>query len=170
MKAAEALREAAEFYYEACGLCEDEDLDPEDSLEVVRRAFSSSDCDDFAFVLSLVTGWQCVRAEWSIPDWGFGHHALVRAPDGRLLDVTGWTDGAEVAKRYAGTSGSAFRFADAEPVTSAISCAPGGEAQDEDVLRIVSVIMALPYAPYDEGWLREKAAAFAGTEAPAVRP
>ena len=40
-----ALAEAANWYFEVCELYEDEDLDPDNHLAVVQRAFTSSDCD-----------------------------------------------------------------------------------------------------------------------------
>lgn len=86
------LAEAADYFYDACELWEDEDLDRDDTIEVLTRAFRSSDCDDYAAALSRMTGWDIVMMQWQIPDWGFGHHSLVRDPDGRLLDVGGWTD------------------------------------------------------------------------------
>jgi hypothetical protein len=87
----EVFREAADWYFDVCSLYEDDDLDPDDHLEVIKRAFTSSDCDAFAYILNLMTGWQPVRVAWVTRD-GFGHHTLVRSPNGGLLDVGGWTD------------------------------------------------------------------------------
>lgn len=149
------LAEAADWYYDVAGLHEDEDLDPGDHLEVVRRAFASSDCDDFSFILSKMTEWKCVRASWQIPDWGFGHHSLVMAPDGRLLDVTGWTDEAELSKRYGGRKGVKVTLAEAEATPSI-----GFDNYDETgiesgMARIAGVIRCLPYSPFCDDWFRE---------------
>lgn len=166
-----ALRQAAEFYYDACGFKMDRSLDPQDSLEVLRRAFVSFPyCDDFSFVLSLVTGWKCVRTSWNIPGRGSGRHSLVRAPNDRLLDVTGWTDEAALARRYADGSGLGLMFENVTPSASSIRCRPGEEAQDEDVTRIVGVIRNLPYAPYGEAWFRKMADAFVVSSASSPSP
>jgi hypothetical protein len=92
--------EIAEFLYEVCELYGDEDLDPSNADEVVKRAFMSSNCDDFAWLLSEITGWPTVRMTWQIPEWGFGHHTLVQSPEGRLLDVRGWTDEARTRSYF----------------------------------------------------------------------
>lgn len=139
------LREAALYYYEVCELYEDEDLDPDDHLEVVARAFTSSDCDAFAHVLSAMTGWERVTFTWQVPDWGCGHHTLVRSPEGRLLDARGWTDLDGLRKRYgakSGTLGEPRPYGDIGPVDD--------EGFDEDLRRVAGVIRALPQAPYQE--------------------
>ena len=94
------LAEAVAWLYDVCELYEDEDLDPDDHLQVVTRAFMSSDCDDFCFFVCAITGWQPVMITWSIPNWGFGHHSAARAPDGRLVDVRGWTEEADIRKYF----------------------------------------------------------------------
>lgn len=96
----EILQEAADFYYEAACLHEDVDLDPEDHLEVVLRAFLSSDCDAFAQVLSDMTGWPTSVVTWSVPVFGFGHHTVCVSPDGSFVDIAGRLTLDEMAERY----------------------------------------------------------------------
>lgn len=138
------IAEAADWYYDVAELYED--LDPEDHLEVVQRAFSSSDCDDFAAVLAEMTGWTPVRAQWSHPDIGFGHHALVQHPNGGMMDVHGWTNENDLRTRY-GIKGE-ITF-----LSEAISPQTLGDHFDENGIdpikqRIANVIRALPHAPF----------------------
>jgi hypothetical protein len=91
--------EVVAFLYDVCELYEDEDLDPDNVSEVVKRAFMSSNCDDFAWLLSEITGWQTERMTFTIPERGFGHHTMVRSPEGQLLDIRGWTD-EQKTRRY----------------------------------------------------------------------
>ncbi|MBY3433465.1 hypothetical protein HFN89_04825 [Rhizobium laguerreae] len=93
------IERVSAFFHEACGLADDPSIDPEDHLAVIDAAFLSSDCDDFAWVLSKITGWPARTALWNIGPCQSGHHSVVEAPDGRLLDVTGWTDKSAIAKR-----------------------------------------------------------------------
>lgn len=150
------LAEAATWYYDVCELYEDEDLDPDDHLEVIRRAFCSSDCNEFAAVLGEMTGWQTVIMSWQDAEQEFwGHHTLVRSPEGQLLDVTGWVTEKELKKRY-GLGGARLKpeFKDAEPM----SCMLGIEIEngiDENKQRIASVIRALPWGPFNEPWFQE---------------
>lgn len=143
------LREAATFFYESCCLWEDEDLDPEDTLEVLKRAFMSSDCDAFAAVLAEMSGWGIVTMTWQIPNWGFGHHALVRAPGIGLLDITGWTDETRLRK--------AFGIGKATDVSFKEGSSLSPDADDEDAVAMIrSVIRNLPYAPFNETVFRQK--------------
>lgn len=95
------VTKVAEWLYDVCELYEDDDLDVQNADEVIKRAFMSSNCDDFAWLLSKITTWPTIRITWTIPDWGFGHHMVVRSPDGSLLDVRGWTD-EEATRLYFG--------------------------------------------------------------------
>ena len=142
---AAVLKEAADWYFDVHDLHEDGDLDPDDHLKIIQRAFASSDCDAFAHVLHAMTGWTVVRAAWTIPEWGFGHHALVRSPDGRLLDVTGWTDEKALAKRY--RARKSLNLSDTEPDSDSIE--PEEDGIDRNYARIVAIVRALPYAPFD---------------------
>jgi hypothetical protein len=145
---AEALREAAEWLYDVCELYEDEDLDPNDHVAVIQRAYTSSDCDDMAYMLSLMTGWQTVRMTWTFRG-GFGHHTLVRSPDGRLLDVQGWTDEPSLRKRY-GKAAKTARFTDvtAEPSIGFDNFDESGI--EEGMVRLAGVIRSLPYSPFSD--------------------
>ncbi|MCS4089463.1 hypothetical protein [Rhizobium sp. BK176] len=93
------IEQVSAFFHETCGLSEDPSIDPEDHMAVIDAAFLSSDCDDFAWVLSKITGWTAKTAIWNMGMCQSGHHSVVEAPDGRLLDVTGWTDLASIARR-----------------------------------------------------------------------
>jgi hypothetical protein len=138
----EALSEAAEFFYETCELWEDEDLDPEDHIEVLRRAFRSSDCDDFAAVLARMTGWDVVTMSWQIPDWGMGHHALVKNPEGRLLDVGGWTDEAKLKKYFGLKKSTAVKWADGH-LSSPL--------YDEETITLMeNTVRNLPFEPFSD--------------------
>lgn len=148
----EVLKEAASWYYDVAELYEDPDLDPDDSLEVVKRAFTSSDCDDFAAVLSEMTGWETVRASWSIPDWGFGHHTLVRHPRGGLIDVHGWSNELTLCQRY-GIKGP-LRIEAALPCPQTLNQDIDDLGIDESKRRIAAVIRALPYDPFIDKELR----------------
>jgi hypothetical protein len=93
------IRDIAEHFYVSCCLDDDPSIDPEDALGVIDAAFLTSDCDDFAWVLSKITGWPARTLIWNMGDCLTGHHSVVEAPDGRLLDVSGWTDKASIAAR-----------------------------------------------------------------------
>jgi len=161
------LRAAAAHYYEACLLFEDEDLDPADHRAVLLAAFRSSDCDDFAAALSLATGWESVRMTWLTRHGDAGHHALVRSPEGRLLDVGGWTDPAALRRVYGAAAGS-VTLAPGAPATSNL----GGldeDGYDEELARLVGVIRALPHAPYgDPGFRALAARPIEGVDRPAA--
>lgn len=92
--------EIADFLYEVCELYDDEEIDRDDVGAVVEAAFMSSNCDDFAWLLTEVTGWPTVRMTSDFGEAGTGHHTMVRSPDGRLLDVRGWTDEVETRAYY----------------------------------------------------------------------
>lgn len=97
------LEEISAFLFEACCLYEDSSIDPDDHASVIDAAFLTSDCDDLAWVLSKVTGWPAVTLTWNmgrnVGSCLTGHHSLVKAPDGRYLDISGWTDVSALARR-----------------------------------------------------------------------
>ncbi|MCV9965034.1 hypothetical protein OIU34_24360 [Pararhizobium sp. BT-229] len=93
------IRDIAEHFYVSCCLDEDPSIDPDDALGVIDAAFLTSDCDDFAWVLARITGWPARTLIWNMGDCLTGHHSVVEAPDGRYLDVSGWTDRVAVAAR-----------------------------------------------------------------------
>lgn len=151
----EILAAAADELFDACDLSEDDDLDPDNHVEVIKRAYASSDCDDFAWMLHRMTGWQVVRATWQIPDWGFGHHTLVRSPEGRLLDVCGWTDEEALRKRYLGRKKTEMAFADAEPSPTGSFDEIEDDGTECQMTLIAGVIRNLPHAPYSTPEFRE---------------
>jgi len=138
------LAEAADYFYEACELWEDEDLDKDDAIAVLHRAFRSSDCDDFAAVLARMTGWDVVTMTWRIPGYGFGHHTMVREPEGRLIDVAGWTDEDKLRKAFGIKTGKSVGWIEGH--ISAPMCDEGDEAME----LIEATIRNLPYTPFDE--------------------
>ncbi|MCZ7861243.1 hypothetical protein O9X98_07455 [Agrobacterium salinitolerans] len=93
------ISDIAAHFYESCLLGEDPSIDPDDHLGVLDAAFLTSDCDDLAWVLSKITGWPARTLIWNLGSCVTGHHSVVEAPDGRYLDVSGWTDRAAVAAR-----------------------------------------------------------------------
>jgi hypothetical protein len=136
------LREAANYFYDACELWEDEDLDPNDTIEVLTRAFRSSDCDDYAAVLSRMTGWEITTMTWQVPGHGFGHHTLVKNPDGRLLDVGGWTDEQALRKAFGIKKSWIIKWQEGH-ISS-----PMYDDGDDAVELIETVIGNLPHMPY----------------------
>lgn len=141
------IADVAGYFYEVCELWEDDDLDPEDHAGIVRRAFMSSDCDDLAWLLSEALGWQAVRMSWTIPNWGFGHHTLVRSPDGRLADVRGWTE-EEAVRDYFGLDGRTSTTIKNVDLDAPLAF----EAHPEDghLQMIVSAVSNLGVSPFDD--------------------
>lgn len=66
-------------------------------IDKIVWRYSRSDCDDFAVVLAALTGWRVVSAA---PPGGTSIHRLIECPEGRLLDVTGWTSLEALRLRY----------------------------------------------------------------------
>ena len=66
-------------------------------IDKIVWRYSRSDCDDFAVVLAALTGWPVVSAA---PPEGASVHRLIECPEGRLLDVTGWTSLDALRLRY----------------------------------------------------------------------
>jgi hypothetical protein len=157
----DVMAEAANYLFTATSLYEDEDLSPDNHLEVIRRAFTTSDCQDFSWMVHLMTGWSCVRATWSIPEVGGGHHTLIRDPEGRLFDVCGYTDEADLAARYLGSR----LVADGHSVViEEVAPEPLNEFYDVDdqgvethMARIASIVRVLPYAPFNTATFKELA-------------
>jgi hypothetical protein len=127
----ETLKAAAEHFYESCLLWEDEDLDPADHVEVLLRAFRSSDCDDFAEVLGQATGWDTVR----------------------MLDAAGWTSRAALVRLY-GAVHESVTLATGRPTGVSLG-ELDDDGFDEGLSRILGVIRSLPHAPYRDGWFRD---------------
>lgn len=148
----QTLAQLADWYYQSAELYEDDDLEPNDHVAVVVRAFVSSDCGPFAYVLNRVTGWQVVAVS---ADQGY-LHSLVRAPDGRMLDAAGWVTERAVKKRYGARK---IVMLDVEPGHAmGLGCFLGEmdeTGRDGEMCRLVSAIRALPHAPFNEAWFRE---------------
>jgi hypothetical protein len=171
--AAIILAEAADHLYSTCELYEDDDLDPADHLAVIQRAFTTSDCQDFAWMVHQITEWPCVTASWSIPGSGRGHHSLVRDPDGRLFDVCGYTDEADLARRFLGAKRAAagktitLKEADPEPLNEFDDVDDQGI--ESNMARIASIIRVLPYAPFNsEAFQKLAARALPGVDVPLI--
>lgn len=141
------LEEAADWYMAVADL--DGEVDPDDALAVIKLAFSASDCDDFSWMLNQMTGWPVVRATWNIPDHGFGHHSLVRMPDGRLLDVNGISTEAVAARRCCRRKGVEVLFSKVPPHPLSEFDDHGDDGIEPQMKRIAGVIRCLPYAPFD---------------------
>lgn len=132
----EVLAEAADFYYEAACLYEDVDLDPEDHVEVVRRAFLSSDCDAFAQVLSDMTGWPLRVVTWSVPVFGFGHHTVCVLPDGAFVDVAGRLTLDDMAERYGVEAGRIMVGPEGGTMLASVDLDEEGRDRVERIIRI----------------------------------
>lgn len=141
---AQVLAESAAHHYEACELHEDEDLDPSDPLAVLKRAFTSSDCDAYADAMRRLTGWELVRMSWTGRN-GFGHHTLVRRPDGALVDVEGVTTEADLKRRYRAPTAV---FADADSLMASSSGELLEDGRDADLFRLASTIRAFRHDLY----------------------
>lgn len=141
------LADAATYFYDVCELWDDEDLDPEDHVAILHRAFMSSDCDELAWLLSEALGWQAVRMSWTIPEWGFGHHTMVRSPEGRLADVRGWTDEG-AARDYFGLGAEVVTKLSDVVVDLPVTFDPHPE--DEQLGMMVAALKNLGAAPFDD--------------------
>lgn len=144
---AEILAEAASFYWEVAELDLDE-VDPDDHVAVLKKAFTESDCDDLAWMLNRMTGWPVVRATYQVDDWGWGHHSMVRAPDGRLLDVRGYATETVTARRCCGRKGIHVTFTEVEPQRPFALDEVDDEGFSEGLRRLAGVIRSLPHAPF----------------------
>jgi hypothetical protein len=140
------LSEISSWYYDVCELYEDEDLDPNDHMKVIERAFMSSDCDDFAWLLHEVTGFQVVKVTWQDPNWGVGHHSVVRDNEGKFIDVRGETDLDGIRSHFRVKPAIKLNENDAnpqEPSTFDI------EIEDSGMRNLVGVMRLLPHAPFN---------------------
>lgn len=146
------LAEAADWYYDVCSLYEDEDLDPDDHLEVIKRAFRSSDCDDFAIVLAEMTGLEPVRASW-MRDGFPCHHMLLRRSGERLLDVAGETNAFALRHHYR-IEGD-LSIINSAPIPQTLGDFEDDEGIDPNKQRIANVIRSLPWEPYIDGEIRQ---------------
>lgn len=140
------LSEVADYYFEVCELYEDENLDPEDHATVIERAFMSSDCDDFAWIMNEITGYQVVRVSWQIPDWGYGHHSVVRDNSGDLIDVRGVTNLESIRKHFGIKPSVQLNVRDVDPtVPSTFDMEP----DDHGFQMLIAAVRSLPHPPFN---------------------
>lgn len=151
---AEILAEAASFYWEVAELDLDE-VDPDDHVAVLRKAFTESDCNDFAWMLHAMTGWPMVRASYQLSKMDTGHHTMVRAPDGRLLDVRGYASEAQMARRCYGMKGALVTFAETEPGRPLALDEIDEDGFSEGLQRLAGIIRSLPGRPFQSQDFRE---------------
>jgi len=147
------LGELASWYYDVCELYEDEDLDPTDHMKVIERAFMSSDCDDFAWLLHEVTGYQVVKITWQIPNWGFGHHSVVRDEEGKFIDVRGKTDLDGIRSHFRVKTSVEVKISEAEakePSTFNL------DIEDSGMKNLVEVMRLLPHSPFNTADFQKK--------------
>lgn len=146
------LGEIASWYYDVCELYEDDDLDPHDHMKVIERAFMSSDCDEFAWLLHEVTGLQVVRIAWKIPNWGFGHHSVVRGGDGKFIDVRGETDLDEIRAHFRIKSSTRLNISETEPQEPSFDV----DMEESGMKNLVGVMRLLPHAPFNTTEFQQK--------------
>lgn len=140
------LSEIAAYYYDVCELYEDEDLDPGDHLKVIERAFMSSDCDDFAWLMHEVVGYQVVKVTWQDPSWGFGHHSVVRDDENNLLDVRGRINLDEIRSHFRIKRSIALNANVSKPSHPGAFVA---SMEDDGMKNLVEVMRLLPHAPFN---------------------
>jgi len=154
------LGEIASWYYDVCELYEDEDINPNDHMKVVERAFMSSDCDDFAWLLHEVTGHKVIKVTWQDPSWGFGHHSVVRNDEGKFIDVRGETDIDKIRSYFRVKPTIMLNASETqaqEPTSFDI------DMEDSGMKNLVSVMRILPYAPFNTAEFQLKLADFVRT-------
>lgn len=140
------LSEIAAYYYDVCELYEDEDLDPDDHLKVLERAFMSSDCDDFAWLMHEVAGYQVVKVTWQDPSWGFGHHSVVRDHENNLIDVRGRTNLDELRSHFQIKRSIPLNTNDAKPSHPGTFIA---SMEDDGMKNLIEVMRLLPHSPFN---------------------
>jgi hypothetical protein len=141
------LRVVARHYFLANAFLQDEVINPDDSLEVLRRYLTAGDNDNFAWMLIKMTGWTGIRMTWEIPSAADGYHSLARAPNGRYLDIHGWSDTAQLRQRF-------FLRPGVTPVLTEArlqSTFPSHAGQDliPGMGCLAEVIRNLPYEPFN---------------------
>lgn len=127
--------------YAASVLSDIMDTEGMTDLELIQNQFKSSDCDNFAYALHVLMGWQLV----AVTTEKGPVHRLVQSPldDGnRLIDVMGYTTESALKKRY--KSKSIF--------ISLVDKLPGlCIDEDEDLMPVIAAMTYLPYAPFANG-------------------
>lgn len=145
------LTDLADWFGSVIEFDDPDSVDWDDPAAVVKEAFTASDCGNFSLALSEMTGWPIYilgGADGPV-------HALVKAPDGRLLDATGWTDLATLAKRY-----GVRCLSKCPEGTRGMATDPGAvndEGINEEMARVVSAVRALPWAPFNTTSFRKMA-------------
>lgn len=131
-------------------LYEDEEFDELLLLGAVQKIqiqYTHSDCDNFAYALNQITGWEFV----SVVSRSKGPlHRLVRTPEkdgSRLVDVCGFVTEADLQKRY---KSKALQISSA---TGLIGC---NLDEDDELLPVMSAMTHLPYPPFSEPILADK--------------
>ncbi len=145
-KEPETLKELADWYFDLCELWQFESLDADDHLEVLKYAFTCSDCGPFAAVLHEVTGWQVVNMGQS----PFAVHSLNRTSDGRLVDAYGWVTEAQLRKRYRKPK---LLLNDVE-VGEAMGLCSLDEDESIRIMQCMQCMQFLPDGPFQEAWMQ----------------
>jgi hypothetical protein len=143
----DCLRVVARYYFSANSFLQDEVVNPEDSLEVLRRYLTAGDNDNFAWMLIKMTKWTGIRMTWEIPGAADGYHSLVRAPNGLYLDIHGWSDTAQLRQRF-------FLRPGVTPVLTEARLRPtfpshAGKDLIPEMVCLAEVIRSLPYEPFN---------------------
>jgi len=113
--------------------------------ERVSHFYCMSDCGVFAVALQKVTGWP-IR---SLGNDEHGRiHSVVEAPDGRLLDASGWQTLRSLRKRHAAKDAT---LSEPGGVENAMGYFENKyEGLDGSLRFAVSAIRQLPWAPFDD--------------------
>jgi hypothetical protein len=112
--------------------------------EKIRYVYMCGECDAIAVTLHRIKGWP-IRGVIA-PEHGMMHR-VVEAPDGRLLDASGWTDIAELAHRY-GTAVALGPAGGEEQATGFIE--QDYDGFDDSIAGAVYAIRNLPWPPFNE--------------------
>jgi hypothetical protein len=122
-----------------------EELGP---VERIQWRYCHADCDDFAAVLSLITGWPvvCFESRTKGPV-----HRAVQAPDGRYLDAMGWSDIETLRVRY--------RMRGLRCARSTNAFSPLLD-DDEDIARILCTISHLGVEPFNSPYFESLVSSF----------
>jgi hypothetical protein len=122
-------------------LMSDEDWEKFDELSYVKQVqyrYLHADCDDVAIALNRITGWE-VR---SISSEKGPLHRLVSDPDGRLVDITGWTSMEDIRIRY-----GAKKLLISDPGAPRVYCSSILE-EDEDFQEVANALLLIPVEPF----------------------
>ncbi len=120
------------------------------ALEQVQYRYCHADCDDFAAVLQQLTGWQGLSIQSAS---GRPLHRLLQAPDGRMVDASGWVTEDRLCMRYR-TPRLVIRRASAFDAHCDLD-------EPEDYHPHVAALHVLPSAPFSTNAFRAKLALFA---------